>query len=83
MTHYIALCFYCQKSLKLREAIIVKEALSRTILHKYHPECYAKLTEPVARQRAEWEQLKQEMRDAQIQARSSTPVPEQASPARS
>lgn len=67
---YITTCFYCQKSLQLRESILVKASLSREILHRYHPGCYAELTEEVAKSRLEYNQALDRMRDAKVQARS-------------
>jgi len=68
---YLTTCFYCQESLRLRESVLVKDSLSREIKHRFHRECYLKLTEPIAQQRLEWNKLREEMELAKVQAASS------------
>lgn len=70
---YVTTCFYCQKSLMMRESILVKASLTREILCRFHPECWAKLTEPVAQARLEYEQIKGQMRNGLSFPTSSRP----------
>lgn len=61
---YVTTCFYCAKHLKLRESVLVKDSLSQEIKHRYHPDCYLKLTEPIAQQRLDHDRTLEQMRNA-------------------
>lgn len=71
---YLTTCFLCQKPLRLRESVLVKDSLSREIKHRWHPECYLKMTEPIARSRLEYAKLREEMELAKVQAQRPSEV---------
>ena len=73
---YHTTCFSCHKSLMMRESILVKAALSREILHRYHPACYAQLTEWLAQTRLEYTQTLEVMRNATLDSFPSTRPPD-------
>lgn len=70
---YITTCFYCQKSLQLRESILVKASLSREILARMHPVCWGKLIASAEVTNNEYRATVESMqvgRYAKVQARS-------------
>ncbi len=62
---YITTCFYCGQPLRMRESILVKAALSKVILHRYHEDCYAELTEWIAQKRLAYDQIRAELQSAE------------------
>ncbi len=76
----ITICFYCQETVKLRESIMVKKAIqSHEVLHRYHPECYAKLIRAVTQALFHYDETLEEMRNAiQAAPHSGPQIPEQA-----